>query len=83
MVQFPACTGTESVNCCNLPIKSPEPFVHISCPGLPLALGKCINPRICFMPEQEKVEDPTEEYHDDSHTHTFIKFAEENTTKTS
>jgi hypothetical protein len=24
------------------------------------------------MPEQEKVEDPTEEYHDDSHTHTHL-----------
>jgi hypothetical protein len=62
--------------------------MQISCPGFPLALGKCINPQICFMPEQEKVEDPTEEYHDYSHTHThththtqtFIKFAEENTT---
>jgi len=46
--------------------------MQISCPGFPIALGKCINPQVCFMPEQEKVEDPTEEYHDYSHTHTHI-----------
>jgi hypothetical protein len=46
--------------------------MQISCPGFPLALGKCINPQICFMPEQEKVEASTEDYHDYSHTHTHF-----------
>jgi hypothetical protein len=46
--------------------------MQISCPSFPLALGKCVNAQICFMPEQEKVEDPTEEYHDYSHTHTHL-----------